>query len=309
MRTCFGWVMAVGLLVCANLATGADSPLLLQQPTISKSEVVFVYGGYLWSVPREGGEARQLTTGGHETHPAFSPDGKWIAFTGEYDGNADVYVMAAEGGAPKRLTWHPDPDVVVGWTPDGKKVLFYSPREAYADFDRLYTVAADGGVPEALPMWRAEIGSYSPDGSHLAYVPNLKWQAAWKRYRGGQTTPIYIVSLRDLQLVKIPRENSNDSNPVWFGDAIYFLSDRNGPVSLFAYDTKTKAVKQVIENKGLDLKSVSAGPDVLVYEQFGGLFLLDPKSGSAKRIEVRVDADLPSTRAHWLKVADKILNA
>ncbi|HEV8074320.1 MAG TPA: hypothetical protein VGP66_00640, partial [Candidatus Acidoferrum sp.] len=180
MRTCFGWLMAVGLLVCANLAAGADSPLLLQQPTISKSEVVFVYGGYLWSVAREGGEARQLTTGGHETHPAFSPDGKWIAFTGEYDGNADVYVMAAEGGAPKRLTWHPDPDVVVGWTPDGKKVLFYSPREAYADFDRLYTVAADGGVPEALPMWRAEIGSYSPDGSRLAYVPNLKWQAAWK---------------------------------------------------------------------------------------------------------------------------------
>src|SRR5258707_7869783 len=158
-------------------------------------------------------------------------------------------------------------------------------------------------------MWRADGGSYSPDASHMAYVPNSKWQAAWKRYRGGQTTPIYIVSLRDLQLVKIPRENSNDANPVWFGDPIYFLPDRNGPVSLFAYDTKTKAVKQVIENKGLDLKSVSAGPDALVYEQFGGLYLLDPKSGSAKHIDVRVNGDLPATRAHWMKAADKILNA
>src|ERR1700675_1958899 len=183
MRKYFGWLMLVALLVCANLAEGADSPLLLQQPTISKSEVVFVYGGYLWSVPREGGEARQLTTGGHETHPAFSPDGKWLAFTGEYDGNADVYVMAAESGAPKRLTWHPGADVVVGWTPDGKKILFNSGRESYADFGRLYTVAAEGGAPEALPMWRAEVGSYSPDASRLAYVPNLKWQA------GGESDP------------------------------------------------------------------------------------------------------------------------
>src|SRR6266702_115489 len=138
MRKYFG-LMMLAVLLSVSLTTRAETPLLLQQPTISKSEVAFVYGGYLWSAPRDGGEARQLTTGGHETHPAFSPDGKWIAFTGEYDGNADVYVMAAEGGAPKRLTWHPDADVVVGWTPDGKKILFNSGREAYADFGRLYT--------------------------------------------------------------------------------------------------------------------------------------------------------------------------
>src|SRR6202051_3865609 len=135
-------------------------------------------------------------------------------------------------------------------------------------------------------MRRAAGAWFSPDGTRIAYVPNLKWQAAWKRYRGGQTTPIYIVTLRDLQLVKVPRENSNDANPVWFGDTIYFLSDRNGPVSLFAYDTKTKAVKQAVENKGLDLKSVSAGPDALVYEQFGGLYLLDPKSGKSTKVQI-----------------------
>src|SRR5580693_8392494 len=302
-------MLMVSLSTPSASVAAEENPLLVQAPTMSQTQIVFVYGGFLWSVPREGGEARQLTTGGHEGRPKFSPDGKWIAFSGQYDGNIDAYVMPADGGEPKRLTWHPDPDVVVGWTPDGKKVLFYSGREAYADFDRLYTVAAEGGVPEALPMWRAESGSYSPDGSHLAYVPNLKWQAAWKRYRGGQTTPIYIVSLRDLQLVKIPRENSNDANPVWFGDTIYFLSDRNGPVTLLAYDTKTKEVKQVIENKGLDFKSLSAGPDALIYEQFGGIYVFDPGSDSSKKVEIHISGDLPATRPHYEKVGDKIQNA
>ncbi len=310
MRKLLRWVAVVILWAGAGIgeSEAADAPLLLQQPTISKTDIVFVYGGYLWSVARDGGEARQLTTGGHESHPAFSPDGKWLAFTGQYDGNADVYVMPAMGGAPKRLTWHPDADLVDGWTPDGTKVVFRSGREAYADFDRIYTVAAEGGVPEALPMWRGEEGSYSPDATRFAYVPNAKWQVAWKRYRGGQTTPIYIVKLNGLALEKLPRENSNDSNPAWFGDTVYFLSDRNGPVTLFAYDTRSKSVKQVVENKGFDLKSVSAGPNALVYEQFGGLFIFDPKSGSTKRVEVQVSGDLTATRAHWEKVAGKIQN-
>ena len=292
------------------VAKGAEeAPLLAQWPTLSKTTIVFSYGGYLWSVPREGGEARQLTTGGHEGLPFFSPDGKWIAFTGQYDGNTDVYVMPAEGGAPKRLTWHPDQDVTAGWTPDGKQVLFLSGREAYADFTKFYTVPVEGGVAEALPMWRAFEGSYSPDGTRMAYVPNFQWQAAWKRYRGGQTTPIYIVRLSDLQLEKLPRENSNDKDPVWFGDTVYFLSDRNGPVTLFAYDTKSKNVKQVVENKGFDLKSVSAGPDALVYEQFGGIFLFDPQTGKSKKVEIHLNGDLPATRPHFQKVSDTIQNA
>src|SRR5271163_4651379 len=191
-------VLFFALLSTTRLSLAADeSPLLVQAPTMSKTQIVFVYGGYLWSVPREGGEARQLTTGGHESRPRFSPDGSWIAFTGQCDGNVDAYVMPADGGEPKRLTWHPDPDIAVGWTPDGKKVLISSNREAYADFDRLYTIPIEGGVPEVLPMWRGEDGWYSPDASRLAYVPNLKWQVAWKRYHGGQTTPIYIVKLSD----------------------------------------------------------------------------------------------------------------
>jgi tricorn protease len=309
MRVRLGWLIGVVLLCGISLKAADQTFLLAQEPTISKTTIVFAYGGYLWSVPRDGGEARQLTTGGHEGSPIFSPDGQTIAFTGQYDGNTDVYVMPADGGAPKRLTWHPDQDASIGWTPDGKRVLFVSNREAYADFTRFYTVPAEGGVAEPLPMWRAFEGSYSPDGARMAYVPNFQWQAAWKRYRGGQTTPIYIVRLNDLSLEKLPRENSNDKNPVWFGDTVYFLSDRNGPVTLFAYDTKTKTVKQVLENKGLDLKSVSAGPDALVYEQFGGIFLFDPQTGKSKKVDIHLNGDLPATRPHFEKVAEMIQNA
>src|ERR1700676_4365314 len=303
--------VVIAMLVCigGRASAAEEAPLLAHAPTLSRTQIVFGYGGYLWSVPREGGEARQLTTGGHEGLPIFSPDGSWIAFTGQYDGNVDAFVMAAEGGEPRRLTWHPGQDSPVGWTPDSKRVLFVSDRGAFADITRLYTVPVEGGWPEVLPMWRAFDGELSPDGTRIAYVPNLQWQSSWKRYRGGQTTPINILRVRDLSLERISRENSNDSHPEWLADTVFFLSDRNGAVTLFAYDTKTKAVKQVVENKGLDLKTVSAGPDALVYEQFGGLFVLDPKTGSAKRLGVRVNGDLPATRAHWVKVADKILNA
>jgi tricorn protease len=297
------------MFTATSSAAAAEAPLLVQAPTMSKTQVVFAYGGYLWSVPRQGGEARQLTTGGHETGPKFSPDGNWIAFTGQYDGNIDAYVMPADGGEPKRLTWHPDSDVVDGWTPDGKKILIRSPREAYADFDRLYTVPVEGGVPDVLPMWRGEAASYSPDALRIAYVPNLKWQVAWKRYHGGQTTPVYLLRLSDLQLEKVPRENSNDDDPVWVGDTVYFLSDRKGPVTIFAYDTKTKKVRQVLENTGLDLKSLSAGPDSLVYEQFGGIYTLDLKTEKASKVEIHISGDLPATRSHYEKVADKIQNA
>src|SRR5713226_8895240 len=258
MRFRIAILIGILLAFAAVSVAAEETPLLAQSPTVSKTHVVFTYGGYLWSVPRDGGDARQLTTGGHESFPEFSPDGKWIAFTGMYDGNADVFVIPAEGGEPKRLTWYPGQDGAAGWTPDGKRVLFVSDRDAFADVTRLYTVPAEGGVAEVLPMWRGIEGSYSPDGTHMAYVPNFKWQTSWKRYRGGQTTPIYIVRLSDLALEKVPRENSNDEHPVWFGDKVYFLSDRSGPVTLFAYDTKAKTVKQVIENKGLDFKSLSA---------------------------------------------------
>ncbi|PYS77686.1 MAG: protease, partial [Acidobacteria bacterium] len=289
----------------ASVAQSEKQPPLLRHPTLSRTQVAFVYGGDLWIVSREGGEARRLTAGaGVETDPHFSPDGTQIAFTGEYDGNVDVYVVPASGGVPRRLTYHPDPDSAVGWTPDGTRVLFTSSRMSYTFFDRLYTIPAAGGaeVMTELQLPRAEDASYSPDGTHVAYVPNRQWQPAWKRYRGGQTTPIWIANLADSSVEKLPRENSNDFNPMWVGQMIYFLSDRAGPVTLFAYDTATKAVKQVVENNGLDFKSASAGPGAIAYEQFGSIYLYDLDSHTSKRLDISVAGDLPEVRPHFLKI-------
>jgi tricorn protease len=295
------------LLIVAAPVCAAQSakPLLLRHPTLSRTQVAFVYGGDLWVVSREGGEARRLTAGaGVETDPSFSPDGTQIAFTGEYDGNVDVYVVPAEGGVPRRLTYHPAADVAVGWTPDGTRVLFRSSRASYTFFNRLYTIPASGGpeVTNELPLPTAEEASYSPDGTHVAYVPHGQWQAAWKRYRGGQTKPIWIADLSDSSIEKLPRENSNDFNPMWVGQTVYFLSDRNGPVTLFSYDTASKTVKQLVENNGLDIKSASAGPGAIAYEQFGTIYLYDLDSRASRRLDISVAGDLPEVRPHFLKI-------
>jgi len=298
------------LLLSASFAAAQSGHLLLRKPALSKTQIVFTYAGDLWSVPREGGEASRLTAGpGVETSAAFSPDGSTIAFTGEYDGNVDVFVIPAAGGVPRRLTYHPGADVTVGWTPDSKRVLFRSHRAVPNDGDRLYTMPVEGGgLPEELPLPIAEEGSYSADGTHLAYVPLFQWQEAWKRYRGGQTRKIWIANLADSSIVPIPRDNSNDFDPMWVGDRIYFLSDREGPVTLFYYDTKSKKVTRAIENHGLDFKSASAGPGAIVYEQFGSLHLYDLKNGQTKEVAVTLAGDLPELRVHYVNVAKRLTN-
>jgi tricorn protease len=287
------------------------SAALLEKPTLSKTAIVFVYADELWSVPRDGGEAKRLTAGGGtKTNPKFSPDGSQIAFTAEYDGNVDVFTIPAEGGVPKRVTFHPSPDVVLGWTPDGSRILFTSPRTSFSRYAELFTVAPGaGGLPDKLPLPMGFEGSYSPDGQRLAYVPIGRAFTAWKRYRGGEATPIWIVTLANGHTEKIPREGSNDYNPMWVGDKIYFLSDRNGPVSLFSYDPRSKQVKQVLENQGLDLKSASEGPGAIVYEQFGSLNLFDLKSGKSRQVNVHLSGDLAETREHFEDVSKRLHNA
>ena len=288
-----------------------SGPLMLQKPTLSQTHIAFSYAGDLWLAPREGGDAHLLTSGpGTKTGPVFSPDGSLIAFTGEYDGNVDVYVMPAGGGLPQRLTHHPSVDEVVGWTPDGKHILFRSTRNSYAGFNRLFTVSLDGGLPHELPLPTAEFGAYSPDGKHIAYVPvdnNRRLSAiGWKRYRGGKASRIWITNLSDLSMQQLPREASNDGNPMWVGNKVYFLSDRNGPFSLFAYDVSSKKVEQVLPGNGADIKSASAGPGAIIYEQFGSLNLFDPATGKSKSLAINVPADLPNVRPHFKKVESEI---
>ncbi len=305
--------LALALLMCAGAAANArqvpERPLLLQKPTVSRTQIVFSYAGDLWSVGREGGDARRLTTGvGAETDPQFSPDGQWVAFTGEYDGNVDAYVVEAGGGVPRRLTYHPGADTVQGWTPDGKQVLFSSSRNSYSNFARLFTVGLDGGFPVELPLPMASRGSLSPDAARLAYEPLTRWQPDWKRHRGGQTSPIWLAQLSDSSVEKLPRENSNDTNPMWVGDKVYFLSDRGGPVTLYSYDVRTKQVSRLVENTGLDIKSASAGPGAIVYEQFGSINLFDLKSGRSSRVPVRVAGDVTSVRPRFERVGSRISN-
>src|SRR5262245_13896893 len=281
-----------------------ERPLLLRHPTISQTQIVFSFAGDLWIVARDGGDARRLTSGvGQETDPFFSPDGTQVAFTGEYDGNTDVYVMPAAGGVPKRLTYHPGSDTVAGWTPDGRTIMFNSTRAAYYHAaDQLYLVPPTGGFPTTVPLPIVEEASYSPDATRIAYNPHPQWQPAWKRYRGGQTPPIWIANVADSRVERIPRENSNDFNPMWVGNTIYFLSDRNGPVSLFAYDATTKQVTEAVKNDGLDFKAASAGPGAIAIEQFGALKLYDTGTHQVRPIKVNLAGDFPEVRPHFVKV-------
>jgi tricorn protease len=300
----------------ALLAQSSSQYALFRKPTVSKTQIAFSYGGDLWIVDRNGGEARRLTTDvGIETDPMFSPDGLKIAFTGEYDGNEDVYVIPAAGGSPKRLTTHPGSDQAVGWTRDGKRILFRSPRGSYAGFTQLYTVGISGGLPELLPLPMAVEGSYSPDSSHLAYVPFTNFRESWqfqrglKHYRGGTASPVWIAKLSDSSIEKVPRTDSNDSTPMWLGDKIYFLSDRDGPISLYVYDPATKAVRLAFPSNGMDIKSASAGPDAIVYEQFGSIHLFDPVTGKEHAVNIQASGDFPAVRPHFVDAAEQIQNA
>jgi tricorn protease len=312
--------LALMILACSPLQAQSESPLLIQGPTLNASHIVFAYGGELWSVSREGGAARQLTSGaGQKSSPHFSPDGKWIAFTAQYGGNLNVYLMAAGGGEARQLTFGRGPDTVEGWTPDGKNVLFRSSLKSYSiRFEQLYTISTEGGPTHEIPLPMGYQGSYSSDSTHLAYTPlpreffvvgGAVTHAFWAHYHGGLAPQVWIANLADSETVKVPHENASDFNPMWVGNKIYFLSARTEPVTLYAYQTDSKNVSRVIENHGMDIMSASAGPGAIVYEQFGSLHLYDLASGREHEVRVSIQGDFPEVRTHFENVAEHVLNA
>ena len=304
-----------GFLLTFSGGFASADTTLYREPTLSADYIVFSYAGDLWRVARSGGEAEQLTTGiGNESTPYFSPDGSKVAFTGEYDGNTDAYVIDINGGIPKRLTYHPGADIVRGWTNDGTRVLLSSPRNSYVNFVRLFTVGLSGNaLPEQVPLPMAERGMFSPDGAHIAYEPLTQWQLAWKRYRGGQQDKIWIAKLSDSSIVKIPDAGSTDKNPMWIGDKVYFISDRDskiGDFRLFSYGLDDGRVEQVFAHQGMDIKWASAGPDdTIVYEEFGTLHIYDVNAGTSRKVEITLNADVGSVRPHFKKVGSRIANA
>jgi tricorn protease len=298
----------------ASEAQASDQPpegptKLLRFADISKDRVVFAYAGDLWIASREGGTARRLTSHvGDELFPKFSPDGKWIAFTGEYDGNPDVYVISAEGGEPKRLTFHPSNDIVLGWTPDGKNVLFRSDRYSAPPgrYSQLYLVSPEGGTPKRLQVPRADLTSFSPDGNKIAYLETSQEFRTWKRYRGGWSLPIGIFDLQTNSYEELPKTAGMDLFPMWHGNAVYFISDRDGVMNLYRYDLGSKQTQKLTDYNEYDIKWPSLGPDAIVYENGGLLYEYNLTSGKASNIPIQVHGEDIGARAEFKTVDENL---
>jgi tricorn protease len=303
-------ILLPSLLLTGSLLASGQGTMLLREPAISDAYIVFVHADDLWRVEKGGGAAVRLTSNeGSESRPAFSPDGKQIAFTAEYDGNADVYVMPVTGGEPQRLTWHPAPDEVSGWTPDGEKIVFASSRENVPTREsRLFTIAPSGGMPEALPVPRAVNGRISPDGKKIAYQQIGFWDPEWRNYRGGQAKPIWILDLNDFSLEMTPQtDRERHTQPVWHGNRVFFLSERDYAANIWSYDPQSKDLKQETFHKDFDAKNLDSNGEELVYEQGGYLHLLDPATGQTRQLTIEVNGDFHQARDRWVSVSARDL--
>jgi tricorn protease len=277
---------------------------LLRFPDIHGDKVAFCYAGDLWLAPSNGGTATRLTASpGIEVFPKFSPDGAWIAFTGQYDGDEQVYVIPSSGGVPRQLTWYPArgplpprwgyDNQVYGWTKDSKRVLFRSMRDGWSLTDtHLYTVDLAGSLPAALPMPVSGGGDFSPDEKQVVYSPLTRDFRTWKRYEGGWAQDLYIYDLATAALTPVANSPRTERDPMWIGDHIYFASDRDGTLNLYGYDVKSKSVEQLTHEKQWDVRWPSKGEDgEIVYELDGELHVFDTKAKTDKHLAITVPND------------------
>jgi tricorn protease len=291
----------------------ANGTRLLRTPAVSATQIAFAYANNIWVVERAGGNARRLTSFPGETNnPKFSPDGRWIAFSAEYGGNVDVYVVPSQGGEPRRLTWHPGNDAVQGWMPDGRTIIFTSGRASSAPTGapRFWTVPADGGVEEPMVLPRAFQGKISPDGRRVAFRMNNSWDEERRNYRGGQNRPIWIMDLRTHEVETPPWTDSKDMDPVWAGENVYFLSDRDGVSNVWMYDTKAKRLRQITKFTDFDVKALDAASNgsALVFEQAGYVHELDPATDRAHIVRITATGDFPWMMPQWKDVANRVTN-
>jgi len=278
---------------------------LLRFPDIYESTVVFCYGGDIWKASANGGTAVRLTAHeGQELFPKFSPDGKWIAFTGQYDGDEQVYIIPSEGGIPKQLTYYPArgplaprwgyDNQVYGWSPDGKSVLFRSLRDANGGSieTALYTVKTEGGLSEKLPMPSSGAGDFAPDANKIVYSPLFRDFRTWKRYEGGWAQDLYIFDLMTFDTKKIAGSNRTERDPMWIGDAIYFVSDRDGTLNLYTYDLTTESVVQLSRSTTWDVRWPSSdNKGKIVYELDGELHIFNIVTKEDKKVVIFVPDD------------------
>ncbi|MEO7313695.1 MAG: DPP IV N-terminal domain-containing protein, partial [Ginsengibacter sp.] len=278
---------------------------LLWQPAISNTHITFIYAEDLWVANRDGSYPQRITVSeGVESNPVFSPDGKMIAFTGQYDGNTDVFVVPVTGGVPKRLTWHPGTDLVRDFSPDGKKVLFASQRNSFTNrYFQLFTVDIATGAEVQLPIPNAFWASYSPDGKSIAYTTIADRFEQWKNYRGGTMSRIWLYNTKDHSVVEIPKPKtgSNDSKPVWKGNKVYFRSDRNGEFNLYSYDPASKAVNQLTKFTDFPVSSLEGTGDKIIFSQGGYLHEYSTANQNVSKIKVGSAADLLDQRERFVK--------
>jgi tricorn protease len=304
---------AVALVSMPAFSQDIQNTRLLSEPAVSASHVAFTYAGDLWVANRDGSGVRRLTTHpGAETDPRFSPDGRWIAFSGQYDGNTDVFLVATTGGAPSRLTWHPGADVVQDFLPDGSAVLFSSRRSSFTGaYAQLYTVGVEGGYPEQLPVPNAFNASYSPDGQKIAYTPLDEPFHEWKNYRGGLQTRVWIYDVNDHSVVEIPKPDGgcNDTDAMWIGGTVYFRSDRAGEFNLFAFDATSSRVEQRTDYDDFPILNASADGNEIIFEQAGYLHLYSPDANAAEQLVLGVATDLIETRERYASGGRYLRNA
>ncbi len=283
---------------------------MMREPDVSATQIAFVYAGDIWIAPKTGGEAERLSSPrGEESFPKFSPDGSQLAFSGNYDGNVDIYVMPVAGGLPRRITHHGAPDRMVEWYPDGRSLLYATTMTSYKDrFNQLYRVSAAGGLPEKLPVPYGEFGAISPDGKTLAYTPISVDFRTWKRYRGGMNPDIWLFDLRNLMARNLTQSPAAESIPMWHGDTLYFLADRdeNKRFNIWAYDFKREQFRQVTTFKEYDVHFPSIGPNDIVFENAGKLYLLDLATEKYHEVEITVVTDLATLKPHEENVSGYI---
>ncbi|HWB24864.1 MAG TPA: PDZ domain-containing protein [Chitinophagaceae bacterium] len=299
--------------ILATLVTTsyAQGTRLLRQPTLSATQIAFEYGGDIWIVSKSGGDARRITsTPAVEANPHFSPDGQWLAFSSDRSGVPQVYIVPVTGGDPTRLTWYPSGSYPRGWSPDGKRVIYACGREtAPVSFNRLWTVAVTGGPSALLPAPWGFDGNFSPDGNRLVVDRVSRWDTEWRHYRGGQNTPLQVLDLKTLAEQSIPTQGSEDIHPVWLNDIIYFLSDRDFIMNVWAYNPATTSVKQITALKSGDIKWLAGSGNELVYEHDGYLNLLNPSTGASTQLNINVVGDFPWAETRTETVTNSVAQA
>lgn len=316
----FLW-MAAALLLLPALATAQSQPSetrLLRFPDIHGDSIAFVYGGDIWLASAQGGAARRLTSDrGDEVFPKFSPDGRWIAYTGQSTGSRQVFVISVEGGTPKQLTFRNDvgpipprggyDNQVIDWTPDGKQVAFLAHRVPWSNrIARPYLVAATGGLEKPMPLKESSVGTFSPDGSRFAFEPVMNEFRTWKRYYGGRASDVWIYDLKSGAAERITDSPAIDQQPVWVGNDIVFASNRDGVINLFRYDAMTRTPKKITNHDVFDVLWPSSDGRRIVYENGGWIYLLDPSTGKTGKVSIRVEGDLPQTLPYFKNVTEDV---